>query len=95
MPMPPYTVVCSHRGCKSPALFKIAARWSDGITQEFKTYGLSCADCLATELTRARTRRATCRLAPRETLEPPGVYELERGQHDYQLRRRTDLERGS
>ena len=31
-------------------------------------------------------------MAPGETLEPPGVYEMSRGQRDQQLTRRPDLE---
>ena len=34
----------------------------------------------------------TCRLAPGETLDEPGVYELARGQRDHQLVRRGDIE---
>jgi hypothetical protein len=92
MPMPPYTICCSQRGCSNPAVYKIAARWSDGITHELKTYALACAACLPAALERARTQRAACRLAPGETLDAPGIYELARGRRDYQLARRPDLE---
>ena len=92
MPMSPYPVICYRPGCGEPALYKIAARWSDGVTQELKTYGLACSACLAEQYARSRAKRATCRLAPGETLEEPGVYELARGQRDHQLVRRTDLE---
>jgi hypothetical protein len=90
MPMPPYPVNCS--GCGAAAVYKIAARWSDGVTGELKTYALSCASCLAAQLARSRVKQAACRLAAGETLEPPGVYELARGRRDRQLTRRTDLE---
>ena len=46
MPMPPYPVLCSCPCCGQPAVYKIAARWSDGVTQELKTYALSCEACL-------------------------------------------------
>ena len=36
MPMPPYRVPCSR--CDELAAFKIASCWSDGVTQELKTY---------------------------------------------------------
>lgn len=90
--MPPYTVVCSRAGCSRTARFKIAARWSDGVTHELKTYALTCAKCLESELSRACKKREACLLASGETLEKPGIYDLQRGQHDYQLHRRVDLE---
>ncbi len=90
--MRPYPVLCYRSGCGRPAVYKIAARWSDGVTQELKTYSLACADCLAEQYARSRAKRAACRLAPGETLDEPGVYELARGQRDHQLVRRGDLE---
>jgi len=92
MPMPPYRVLCYRPGCGKPAAYKIAARWSDGVTEELKTYALSCPDCLADWLARSRQKQAACRLAPGEILEPPGVYELKGGARDRELKRRTDLE---
>ena len=38
MPMPPYPIYCYRKGCGKPAEFKIAGRWSDGATNELKTY---------------------------------------------------------
>jgi len=92
MPMPTYPVRCHTPGCEELAVYKIAARWSDGVTQELKTYGLTCATCLAESFRRSRVKQAACRLAPGETLESPGIYELVRGRRDPQLGRRTDLE---
>ena len=34
--MPSYQVYCTTHDCKNPAIYKIAARWSDGITGELK-----------------------------------------------------------
>jgi hypothetical protein len=93
MPMPPYPVLCSCPGCGQPAVYKIAARWSDGVTQELKTYALACAGCVAAAFARSREKQAACRLVAGETLEVPGVYELARGKRDQQLARREDLER--
>ena len=59
--MPPYEVVCTRPGCRRPALYKIAARWSDGTTEELKTYGLTCAECLAEWYGRSREKQAACR----------------------------------
>jgi hypothetical protein len=87
-----YPVLCYRPGCGRPALYKIAARWSDGVTQELKTYALSCAACLAEQLRVSREKQSACRLAAGETLDLVGVYELARGQRDTQLVRRRDLE---
>jgi hypothetical protein len=92
MPMSPYPVLCYAAGCSAPAVYKVAARWSDGTTAELKTYALSCAACLPDLFARAAEKRAACRLAPGETLEAPGVYELARGTRDATLARRPDLE---
>jgi hypothetical protein len=92
MPMPPYPLVCYTQGCNQPAVYKIAARWSDGVTGELKTYGLSCAACLPAWFRRARARRAACRMTAGETLDEPGVYALVRGQRDPQLQRLPEVE---
>ncbi|MBP3960298.1 hypothetical protein J8F10_34150 [Gemmata sp. G18] len=92
MPMSPYPVLCYAPGCNVPAVYKIAAKWSDGTTNELKTYGLVCTDCLGAQLALATAKRAACRLAAGETLDAPGVYELNRGGRDRALTRRADLE---
>lgn len=92
MPMPPYPVICYAPGCTAAAEFKIAARWSDGLTHELKTYYLSCAACLSKLYTSAIAKRNQCRLAPGETLDIPGIYEIHRGERDRTLKRREDLE---
>jgi hypothetical protein len=92
MPMPSYPVRCYTRGCEKLAVYKIAARWSDGLTQELKTYALTCAACLAESFRRSCIKQAACRLAPGETLEAPGIYELAHGRRDPELVRRRDLE---
>jgi hypothetical protein len=90
--MPPYPVHCYEPGCPNLAVYKIAARWSDGLTSELKTYGLTCADCLPAWFRRSVAKQAACRRAANETLERPGIYRLERGKRDVQLERLTDLE---
>jgi hypothetical protein len=90
--MPSYPLYCYTRGCGRLAVYKIAARWSDGVTQELKTYALSCAECLKEWFQRSRAKQTACRLAPGETLEPPGIYTLERGRRDAQINRLPDLE---
>src|SRR5438105_14581300 len=85
--MPSYPVICYAPGCPAPAAYKIAARWSDGITDELKTYALSCRECLPALFANAGVKRAACRLAPGETLEAPAIYELHRGGRDKALKR--------
>jgi hypothetical protein len=92
MPMPAYPVLCYTSGCGLPGIYKIAARWSDGVTAELKTYALCCSDCLATWFAKSRQRQSTCRRAPGETLDPPGIYQWSRGKRDRELERRHDLE---
>jgi hypothetical protein len=93
MPMPSYPIFCYRPGCGQHAIYKIAARWSDGVTEELKTYALSCPDCLGEWLRRSRDKQKTCRLAPGEILEAPGIYRLAGGQRDRQLQRELELER--
>ncbi len=93
MPMPPYPIYCYRPGCGQLAVYKIAARWSDGVTQELKTYALSCAQCLPEWFRRSREKQKACRLAAGETLEPPGIYTLERGRRDSEIQRLRDLEK--
>jgi hypothetical protein len=72
--MRPYPVICSTPGCGRPATYKIAARWSDGATEELKTYGLACPAHVGFWYRRAQTSQAACRLTPGETLEPPAIF---------------------
>ncbi|MBM3993810.1 MAG: hypothetical protein FJ303_06615 [Planctomycetes bacterium] len=92
--MPSYPIYCYTDECKNLAQYKIAARWSDGVVSELKTYGLCCEDCLATWFARGRESHRKCRLIPGETLEEPGIYRLERGQRDQTLTRVAELESG-
>jgi hypothetical protein len=92
MAMPPYPLICYQPSCGRPAIYKIAARWSDGVTGELKTYALCCAECLPASFRRSREKQAACRKAANEILEAPGIYLLQRGQRDRQLQRLTDLE---
>ena len=92
MVMPPYAVLCYTPGCGKPAVYKIAARWSDGVTEELKTYALSCQDCLPDWFRHSQEKQKACRLAARESLESPGIYLLEHGHRDRQLKRLKNLE---
>ena len=92
MPMPPYPIYCQVSDCKNPAPYKIAARWSDGVVSELKTYSLCCEECVANSLRRGLESHQRCRQVPGETLDKPGIYLLKRGQRDQVLQRMTDLE---
>jgi hypothetical protein len=91
--MPPYPLFCYRKGCGRPAVYKLAARWSDGVTSELKTYALTCSECLPESFRASRQKQAACRLTRGETLESPGIYRIERGQRDKQLERLTELEK--
>ena len=90
--MTPYSISCCAPGCQNAAVYKIAARWTDGLTAELKTYGLCCPSCLPAWFRHCRQKQAACRLTAGEILDAPGVYHLERGQRDQRLRRLPDLE---
>jgi hypothetical protein len=87
-----YPIHCTRKGCARLAIYKIAARWSDGTTEELKTYALCCAECLPEEFRASCHKQKICRTAKGETLEPPGVYLLTRGQRDRVLQRCPELE---
>jgi hypothetical protein len=93
MAMPPYPIYCSTRACKNQAEYKIAARWSDGIVSELKTYALCCGDCLPVAFRASRAKQQATRRAAGEILEPCAIFRLERGARDQQLQRLEDLER--
>ena len=93
--MPPYPIYCYTKDCPNLAVYKIAARWSDGVLGELKTYALCCADCLPAWFTKSRQSQAACRLTTGESLEPPGIYRLERGCRDQKLQRLTEMEKAT
>ena len=92
MAMPPYPIHCQRAGCENPAVYKIAARWSDGVMEELKTYALCCAACLDQAYARSLSRQRACRRSSGELLETPEIYRLERGARDHSLKRCRDLE---
>ena len=74
------------------AKYKIAAHWSDGVTEELKTYALCCAECLPEAYRLSCEKQKACRTTKGETLEAPGIYQLQHGQRDQVLQRLTELE---
>lgn len=91
--MPAYPIHCYTKGCENLAAYKVAARWSDGVVAELKTYALSCPQCLKDWFARSRDKQTACKLTTNETLEAPGIYALQRGTADQQLQRLEQLER--
>jgi hypothetical protein len=71
-----YSPRCQQPGCLSPAIFKIAAAWSDGTFQELKTYALTCSDHAEHLLEMARQRRARLRLEHEERVDDVALYQL-------------------
>ncbi|HEU5115262.1 MAG TPA: hypothetical protein VFT74_01155 [Isosphaeraceae bacterium] len=82
-----YEPMCSAPGCERPAVFKIAAVWSDGTTRELKPYGMSCEAHRDLVLASARERQKGLRLIETESIEPVGVYQLLPGVRDSELTR--------
>lgn len=87
-----YPVLCEGPKCRQCAVYKIAARWSDGQTSELKTYGLACEICLPGLYEESIKRQLTARTLPGEVGERPGIYRLHGGERDRDLVRMNDLE---
>ena len=85
-----YLPRCSAPGCDRPALYKLAATWSDGTSRELKNYGTTCDAHRDALLARARSHRATLKLAEGEAVGPVGLYRLAPGRHDAELERVAD-----
>jgi hypothetical protein len=91
MPMKPYPILCYSKNCGQLAAYKIASRWSDGITKELKTYSLACEKCLPSLFADALIRHKRCHLSEEETLESPTIFELILGTRDRFLNPRLDV----
>ncbi len=89
MDSPPFTYqpVCSVPGCERPAIFKVAAVWSDGTSRELKHYGLACEAHRDEQLARAQASRRKLKLAEGETVGEVGLYQLLPGVRDAELTR--------
>jgi hypothetical protein len=92
MEAPRYLVLCSLESCQTPALYKVAAVWSDGTTQELKTYALSCAEHLESQYRMSAQKQLRCRVADGETLSSPQIFQIVQGRRDRELTRLSDLE---
>ena len=80
-----YRPVCSTPGCDKPAIYKIAASWSDGSSRELKNYGLACEQHRDHELAAARRRHQGLSLSEDETVAPIELFRLIPGCRDRDL----------
>lgn len=85
-----YQPRCSAANCDKPAVFKVAAPWSNGTSHELKNYGLACEDHRDSQLARAQLHSQGLSLAEGETLGAVGLYRLEPGKRDAELARLPD-----
>lgn len=85
-------VHCSCSGCAQPAIYKIAAPWSDGSFSELKTYGHACSEHIGPVFREAEQRRKAYRPSAGETVEEIGIFRYEQGKRDKQLERLWGLE---
>jgi hypothetical protein len=80
-----YQPGCGAPGCNTPALYKIAASWSDGSSRELKNYGLACDQHRDQELAAARRRHDRLPRSEHETVAPVELYRLIPGSRDRDL----------
>jgi len=85
-----YRPACSSPQCEKPAVYKVAAPWSNGTSRELKTYGLACEAHRDSLRAVAQVRRGGLTLADGETLGAVGLYPLEAGRRDMELSRLPD-----
>jgi hypothetical protein len=85
-----YIPGCSAPGCDHPAIYKIAAAWSDGTSRELKNYGLVCEPHRGAQLTLARRHHQALRLSDGESVGPVELYVLRTGCRDVELTRLVD-----
>lgn len=85
-----YQPRCSATHCDQPAVYKVAAPWSNGTSHELKNYGLACEDHRDSQRARAQIHRQGLALAEGETLGAVGLYRLDVGKRDAELTRLPD-----
>jgi hypothetical protein len=85
-----YQPTCSAPNCNQPAVYKIAAPWSDGTSRELKNYGLACEAHRDSQLARGQLHRQGLVLAEGETVGQVGLYQLVPGKRDIELPRLPD-----
>ena len=85
-----YQPRCSQPGCDRPAIYKVAAPWTNGTIRELKTYAMACDAHRAALLARGRSHREGLPLAEGESVGRVGLYQLLPGVLDADLREAPD-----
>jgi hypothetical protein len=85
-----YQPRCSAAHCDQPAVYKVAAPWSNGTSRELKNYGLACEAHRDSQLALAQLHRQGLKLAEGETVGQVGLYQLVSGKRDADLQRLPD-----
>ena len=85
-----YQPTCSRPDCGQPAVYKVAAPWSNGTSRELKNYGLACEAHRDSQLALAQLHRQGLKLAEGETVGTVGLYQLDPGRRDVELTRLPD-----
>jgi hypothetical protein len=85
-----YEPQCSYPGCDRPAIYKVAAPWTNGTIRELKTYGTACDAHRASLLARGRSHREGLQLAEGESVGQVGLYQLLPGVRDAELSQVSD-----
>ena len=83
---------CSQPECPEPAIYKVAAIWSDRRFSELKTYGFACVEHLEDVFRSAEARWLSYEPDPDERIRELGIYRLEPGRRSRQLQRDRALE---
>jgi hypothetical protein len=87
-----YQPKCYAPRCGQPAVFKVAAPWSNGTSHELKNYGLACEAHRNSQLALGKLHRQGLALSEGETLGTVGLYRLNSGRRDVELIRLPDHE---
>lgn len=82
-----YQPRCSTPDCGQPAVYKVAAPWSNGTSRELKNYGLACEAHREAQLALAQQHRLGLKVAEGETVGDVGLYQLAPGKRDAELPR--------
>jgi hypothetical protein len=85
-------VTCTHPDCRESAAYKIAARWSDGVFTELKTYGFACSEHIGPVFRESAQRWTEYTTTSGESIEELAIYRYEPGKRDRLLQRLWGLE---
>ncbi len=85
-----YQPRCYAPKCGQPAVYKVAAPWSNGTSHELKNYGLACEAHRDSQLALARLHSQGLLLAEGETVGTVGLYRLDSSRRDVELKRFPD-----